>query len=66
MSKRQKVIVKMCDGDIYCWDKDFSRAAFTQDGTGFEFFKPDNKDEITAWFNTDYVASIIAREYEEA
>ncbi len=64
MKKINKIIVKMVDGVIDEWTDNYSRAFFSNDDSAFLVCKPDNESQMMAWYNTDYLMSIVIKEQE--
>ena len=58
------ISVRLFDGIVDEWTDNYSEAYFSDDNSAFLVCSSDDKDKMTAWYNTNYVASIIIKEAE--
>ena len=64
MKTYNKLSIRLFDGIIDEWTDNYSHSEFSDDGRAILVYKKDNEKKMTAWYNTEYVTSIIVQEVE--
>ncbi len=58
------ISVRLFDGIVDEWTDNYSESYFSDDSSAFLVCSPDDKDKMMAWYNTNYVTSIIIKKAE--